>query len=69
MMNNNFMLFQITLQVITLLTSLVLGFATGTCTPEYGGQPCPFVPALPGRIPPCARPGYTFCEHVEQYPM
>ncbi|XP_066147232.1 protein spaetzle 5-like [Euwallacea fornicatus] len=39
------------------------------CTPEYGPNPaCKFIPAPPGKTPPCARPGLTYCEHPENYP-
>ncbi|XP_049313625.1 protein spaetzle 5 [Bactrocera dorsalis] len=34
----------------------------------YGAPPCQFVPAPPGQTPSCARPGRTYCEHVDNYP-
>lgn len=39
---------------------------------EYGcpGRPRyePFVPAPPGHVPNCAKPGQTFCESLDHYP-
>jgi hypothetical protein len=35
----------------------------GTCRTSY-----PFLPAPPGRVPSCAKPGYTFCEKIDHYP-
>ncbi|XP_038210568.1 protein spaetzle 5-like [Zerene cesonia] len=32
------------------------------------GQNCAFEPAPPGRAPPCAQPGLTYCLHPEPYP-
>ncbi|XP_050676209.1 uncharacterized protein LOC126973110 isoform X2 [Leptidea sinapis] len=32
------------------------------------GQNCAFEPAPPGRSPPCAQPGLTYCLHPEPYP-
>ncbi|XP_063821393.1 protein spaetzle 5 [Ostrinia nubilalis] len=32
------------------------------------GQSCAFEPAPPGRAPPCAQPGLTYCVHPEPYP-
>ncbi|XP_047521326.1 protein spaetzle 5 [Pieris napi] len=32
------------------------------------GQNCGFEPSPPGRSPPCAQPGLTFCLHPDQYP-
>ncbi|XP_048484968.1 protein spaetzle 5 [Plutella xylostella] len=32
------------------------------------GHDCGFAPAPPGRAPPCALPGLTFCVHPEPYP-
>ncbi|XP_037948834.1 protein spaetzle 5-like [Teleopsis dalmanni] len=34
----------------------------------YGAPPCQFLPAPPGHTPSCARPGKTYCEHVDNYP-
>ncbi|EDV39866.1 uncharacterized protein Dana_GF10234 [Drosophila ananassae] len=34
----------------------------------YGAPPCQFLPAPPGQTPTCARPGKTYCEHVDNYP-
>ncbi|SPP77104.1 blast:Protein spaetzle [Drosophila guanche] len=34
----------------------------------YGAPPCQFLPAPPGQTPACARPGKTYCEHVDNYP-
>ena len=28
----------------------------------------PFIPALPGETPACAKKGKSFCEYVEGYP-
>ncbi|CAG9825222.1 unnamed protein product [Phaedon cochleariae] len=39
------------------------------CSSAYGSKPCSFVPAPPGKTPPCARPGLTFCEHPDHYPQ
>ncbi|XP_019764273.2 protein spaetzle 5-like [Dendroctonus ponderosae] len=42
---------------------------TSLCKPEYGPNPtCSFVPAPPGKTPPCARPGLTYCEYPDRYP-
>ena len=30
--------------------------------------PSPFLPALPGETPACAKKGKSFCEYVEGYP-
>ncbi|CAH1963743.1 unnamed protein product [Acanthoscelides obtectus] len=40
------------------------------CTPVYGSphDSCSFLPAPPGKTPPCARPGLTYCEHPDRYP-
>ncbi|XP_030767938.1 protein spaetzle 5-like [Sitophilus oryzae] len=39
------------------------------CSNEYGPHPvCRYVPAPPGKTPPCARPGLTYCEHPDHYP-
>ncbi|KAJ9581956.1 hypothetical protein L9F63_003709, partial [Diploptera punctata] len=35
----------------------------GLCRNHY-----PFLPAAPGSVPPCAKPGSTFCEKIDQYP-
>lgn len=35
----------------------------GTCRTSY-----PFLPAPPGKVPPCAKPGSTYCEKIEHYP-
>nr|WMZ41600.1 spaetzle-3 protein [Altica viridicyanea] len=53
-------------QVIWLINSIINCYAT--CSHLYGAQPCTFLPAPPGKTPPCARPGYTYCEHPDQYP-
>ena len=31
-------------------------------------SPSPFLPALPGETPACAKKGKSFCEYVEGYP-
>nr|CAD7606303.1 unnamed protein product [Timema genevievae] len=36
----------------------------GGCKTDY-----PFLPAPPGRTPTCAKPGSTFCETLDHYPM
>ncbi|CAH1108922.1 unnamed protein product [Psylliodes chrysocephalus] len=39
------------------------------CSHTYGAEPCTkYIPALPGKTPPCAQPGYTYCEHPDRYP-
>ncbi|XP_049821973.1 protein spaetzle 5 isoform X2 [Aethina tumida] len=38
------------------------------CSPLYGHEPCSFLPAPPGKTPPCARPGHTYCEYPDHYP-
>ncbi|XP_068904375.1 protein spaetzle 5 [Tenebrio molitor] len=38
------------------------------CTNTYGTEICSFLPAAPGKTPPCALPGLTYCEHLEHYP-
>ena len=35
----------------------------GTCRTSY-----PFLPAPPGKVPSCAKPGSTFCEKIDHYP-
>ncbi|PSN47932.1 hypothetical protein C0J52_19171, partial [Blattella germanica] len=35
----------------------------GICRTHY-----PYVPAPPGKVPPCAKPGSTFCEKLDHYP-
>nr|CAI5823167.1 unnamed protein product [Callosobruchus analis] len=44
--------------------------ASHICTPVYGSphDSCSFLPAPPGKTPPCARPGLTYCEHPDRYP-
>ncbi|KAI8429234.1 hypothetical protein MSG28_007755, partial [Choristoneura fumiferana] len=32
------------------------------------GQSCAFEPSPPGRAPPCAQPGLTYCVHPDPYP-
>ncbi|XP_048507356.1 uncharacterized protein LOC105689348 isoform X2 [Athalia rosae] len=55
-----------------LLTVLLMCGQSEPCS-EYG---CPhppphqpFVPALPGHTPRCAKPGQTFCESLDHYPQ
>ncbi|XP_063918037.1 protein spaetzle 5 [Zophobas morio] len=38
------------------------------CTSSYGREICSFLPAAPGKTPPCALPGLTYCEHPHHYP-
>lgn len=38
------------------------------CGNAYGQKPCMFLPAPSGHTPKCAKPGSTFCEHVDDYP-
>ena len=38
-----------------------------TADPEEK-SPSPFLPALPGETPACAKKGKSFCEYVEGYP-
>lgn len=41
----------------------------GSCSTSYGAKPCvTYVPAPPGHVPHCARPGLTYCEHPYDYP-
>ncbi|XP_013135463.1 PREDICTED: uncharacterized protein LOC106100941 [Papilio polytes] len=50
---------------ILLIVWLVSGGDGYSC--PYGQQ-CGFEPAPPGRNPPCAQPGLTYCLHPEPYP-
>ncbi|XP_076317773.1 uncharacterized protein LOC143229391 isoform X2 [Tachypleus tridentatus] len=43
-------------------------FALSVCDQE-GDEENPFVPAPPGQRPACAKPGATYCEHVDNYPI
>lgn len=36
---------------------------------NYKHTPPTFVPSPPGKIPQCARPGFTFCEKIDRYPV
>ncbi|XP_072401392.1 protein spaetzle 5-like [Diabrotica undecimpunctata] len=51
------------------LANLVV-YCSSVCSPHYGAEPCKYdyTPAPPGKTPPCARPGLTYCEYPEQYP-
>ncbi|XP_023168064.2 protein spaetzle 5 [Drosophila hydei] len=56
-----------------LLTHVILAcisaaFSTPPSCGLYGAPPCQFLPAPPGQTPNCARPGKTYCEHVDNYP-
>lgn len=54
------------------LTLFVIGVRSEPCS-EYGcphpPRHEPFVPALPGHTPRCAKPGQTFCESLDHYPQ
>lgn len=52
--------------ILVYLTS-VFSHPPSTCG-LYGTPPCQFLPAPPGQTPSCARPGRTYCEHVDNYP-
>ncbi|XP_028043508.1 protein spaetzle 5 [Bombyx mandarina] len=51
--------------VLLLIWTLARGGDGYSC--PYG-QHCAFEPAPPGRNPPCAQPGLTYCLHPEPYP-
>ncbi|KAL9904639.1 spatzle 5 Toll-1 receptor isoform 1-T1 [Glossina fuscipes fuscipes] len=59
------------------LIYVILGFisfavSTAISSPScglYGAPPCRFLPAPPGQTPSCARPGKTYCEHIDNYPI
>ncbi|XP_055843147.1 protein spaetzle 5 [Episyrphus balteatus] len=53
--------------VILVYLSSVLSNPPPSCG-LYGSPPCQFLPAPPGQTPSCARPGKTYCEHVDNYP-
>ncbi|XP_060517385.1 protein spaetzle 5 isoform X2 [Cylas formicarius] len=46
----------------------VVEYCRCMCSYEYGRAPCSYVPAPPGKTPPCARPGFTYCENPDHYP-
>ncbi|XP_046752851.1 uncharacterized protein LOC124416058 isoform X2 [Diprion similis] len=54
------------------LTVLVIAANPEPCS-EYGcphpPRHEPFLPALPGHTPRCAKPGQTFCERLDHYPQ
>ncbi|XP_046616859.1 protein spaetzle 5 isoform X1 [Neodiprion virginianus] len=54
------------------LTVLVMAANPEPCS-EYGcphpPRHEPFLPALPGHTPRCAKPGQTFCERLDHYPQ
>lgn len=58
------------------LVYVILGFisfavSTSISQPScglYGAPPCRFLPAPSGQTPSCARPGKTYCEHIDNYP-
>ncbi|KAG5891601.1 hypothetical protein JTB14_032544 [Gonioctena quinquepunctata] len=54
--------------IILLWLSIVTINGHYDCTPVYGSETCAFLPAPPGKTPPCARPGMTYCEHPDHYP-
>ncbi|XP_063218561.1 protein spaetzle 5 [Bacillus rossius redtenbacheri] len=57
------------LGLVALLALLLVARASPQCD-HYGGcrHHFPFVPAPPGKTPPCAKPGATFCEKIDSYP-
>ena len=52
---------------LELVVMVVLLVTTITADLEEKG-PSPFLPALPGETPACAKKGKSFCEYVEGYP-
>ncbi|KAM7358896.1 spatzle 5 Toll-1 receptor [Cochliomyia hominivorax] len=56
--------------VILAYTTIIISSAKSTPPPcgLYGAPPCQFLPAPPGQTPSCARPGKTYCEHIDNYP-
>ncbi|CAD7004773.1 unnamed protein product [Ceratitis capitata] len=53
--------------IYVILVCTTLAHSVPSCG-LYGAPPCQFVPAPPGQTPSCARPGRTYCEHVDNYP-
>lgn len=53
--------------IYVILVYITLAHSVPSCG-LYGAPPCQFVPAPPGQTPSCARPGRTYCEHVDNYP-
>ena len=51
-----------TVLVLLLVTTTII---TADLTEK---SPSPFLPALPGETPACAKKGKSFCEYVEGYP-
>lgn len=51
-----------------ILACTSIAFSTPPSCGLYGAPPCQFLPAPPGQTPNCARPGKTYCEHVDNYP-
>ena len=46
----------------------VLVVLVATITADVKETTSPFLPALPGETPACAKKGKSFCEYVEGYP-
>ncbi|XP_034109374.1 protein spaetzle 5 [Drosophila albomicans] len=51
-----------------ILACTTVAFSSPPSCGLYGAPPCQFLPAPPGQTPNCARPGKTYCEHVDNYP-
>ncbi|XP_058987676.1 protein spaetzle 5 [Musca domestica] len=57
--------------IYVILVSTIFSICSAHSTPPcglYGAPPCRFLPAPPGQTPSCARPGKTYCEHIDNYP-
>ncbi|XP_055911536.1 protein spaetzle 5 [Eupeodes corollae] len=55
-------------RIFVILVYFASVFSTPPSCGLYGSPPCQFLPAPPGQTPSCARPGRTYCEHVDNYP-
>ena len=54
---------------VSLVSVLVLLVSTASITADLEEKnPSPFLPALPGETPACAKKGKSFCEYVAGYP-
>nr|ATU82945.1 secreted Spaetzle-like protein [Pristhesancus plagipennis] len=59
---------QRTISTILFWLSLLLGLSNSSPPCHLYGCEHYYLPAPPGKTPPCAKPGKTYCENVEQYP-
>ena len=64
----DFLIFSISVQIMYMDFIVATPLQQTTCGNAYGQKPCVFLPAPSGHTPKCAKPGSTFCEHVEDYP-